>query len=42
MLDFQEYDVTKKRVVFTEVSKEEENNIIRRLNVYSRQYADVC
>jgi hypothetical protein len=38
MLDFQEYGVTKKWVIITEISKEVENNSIARINVYTRQY----
>jgi hypothetical protein len=38
MLDLQEYVVTKKWVVITEISKEVENNNIGRLNSYSRRY----
>jgi hypothetical protein len=38
MLNLQAYDVTKKWVIITEISKEVENNNIGRLNAYSRQY----
>ena len=38
MIDFQEYGVTKKWVIITEISKEVENNSIARINVYTRQY----
>ena len=42
MLDLQEYGVTKKWVIITEISKEVENNSglasITRLNAYARQY----
>ena len=38
ILDFQEYGVTKKWVIITEISKELENNTKVRVNVYSRQY----
>ncbi len=38
MLDLQEYGVTKKWVIITEISKEVENNNIARVNVYVRQY----
>ncbi len=38
MLDLQEYGVTKKWVIITEISKEVENNSIARLNAYARQY----
>ena len=38
ILDLQEYGVTKKRVIITEMSKEVENNNIVRLNVYEKQY----
>ena len=38
MLNLQAYDVTKKWVIITEISKELENNNIGRLNAYSRQY----
>jgi hypothetical protein len=38
MLDFQEYGVTKKWVIITEISKEVENNNITRVNVYASQY----
>ena len=37
-LDLQEYGVTKKWVIITEISKEVENNNIARVNVYARQY----
>ena len=38
MLDLQEYGVTKKWVIITEISKEVGNNSITRLNAYARQY----
>ena len=38
MLDLQEYGVTKKWVIITEISKEVENNAIARLNAYAKQY----
>jgi hypothetical protein len=38
ILDFQEYGVTKKWVIITEISKEVENNTIGRVNVYARKY----
>ena len=38
MLDLQEYGVTKKWVIITEISKEVENNTIARGNAYARQY----
>jgi len=38
MLDLQEYGVTKKWVIITEISKEVENNTITRVNAYARQY----
>jgi hypothetical protein len=38
MLDLQEYGVTKKWVIITEISKEVENNTIPRVNAYARQY----
>ena len=38
MLDFQEYGVTKKWVIISEISKEVENNNITRLNAYAKQY----
>ncbi len=38
MLDLQEYGVTKKWVIITEMSKEIENNTIARVNAYARQY----
>ena len=38
ILDLQEYGVTKKRVIITEMSKEVENNNIVRLNTYLKQY----
>jgi len=38
MIDLQEYGVTKKWVIITEISKEVENNTIARVNVYARQY----
>ena len=38
MLDLQEYGVTKKWAIITEISKEVENNTIARVNVYARQY----
>ena len=38
ILDLQEYGVTKKWVIITEISKEVENNTIERVNVYARKY----
>ena len=38
MLDLQEYGVTKKWVIITEISKEVENNNMARVNAYARQY----
>ena len=38
MLDFQDYGVTNKWVIITEISKEVENNNIARLNAYAKQY----
>ena len=38
MIDFQEYGVSKKWVIITEISKEVENNSIARINMYARQY----
>ena len=38
MIDLEEYGVTKKWVIITEISKEVENNSIGRLNAYARQY----
>ena len=38
ILDLQEYGVTKKWVIITEISKEVENNTIARLNAYAKQY----
>ena len=38
MMDLQEYGVTKKWVIITEISKEVENNSIARINAYARQY----
>ncbi len=38
LLDLQEYGVTKKWVIITEISKEVENNTIARVNVYTKQY----
>ena len=35
MLDLQEYDVTKKWVIISEISKEVENNNVVRLNAYA-------
>jgi hypothetical protein len=37
-LDLEDYGVTKKWVIITEISKEVENNDIARLNAYSKQY----
>ena len=37
MLDFEDYGVTKKWVIITEISKEVENNAIARLNAYAKQ-----
>ena len=45
LLDLEDYGVTKKWVIITEISKEDENNNITRLNVYhqvlSIMYLDV-
>ncbi len=38
MLHFQEYGVTKKWVIITEISKEVEHNDIARLNAYAKRY----
>ena len=38
MLDLEDYGVTKKWVIITEISKEVENNAIARLNAYAKQY----
>jgi hypothetical protein len=38
MLDLEDYGVTKKWVIITEISKEVENNTIARLNTYTKQY----
>jgi hypothetical protein len=38
MLDLQDYGVTKKWVIITEISKEVENNAMVRLNAYAKQY----
>ncbi len=38
LLDLQEYGVTKKWVIITEISKEVENNTIARVNAYAKQY----
>ncbi len=38
MLDLEDYGVTKKWVIITEISKEDENNNITRLNAYSKHY----
>ena len=38
MLDLQQYGVTKKWVIITEISKEVENNTIESLNAYAKQY----
>ena len=38
MLDLQEYGVTKKWVIISEISKEVENNNIVRLNTCVKQY----
>ena len=38
MLDLQEYGVTKKWVIITEISKEVENKNIARVNAYTSQY----
>ena len=38
MLDLEDYGVTKKWVIITEISKEVENNTIARLNAYAKQY----
>ena len=37
-LDLEDYGVTKKWVIVTEISKEVENNAIARLNAYAKQY----
>jgi hypothetical protein len=37
-MDLEEYGVTKKWGIITEISKEDENNNIARLNVYSKHY----
>ena len=36
MIDLQEYGVTKKWVIITEISKEVENNTIARVNAYAK------
>ena len=38
MLDLEDYGVTKKWVIITEISKEVENNAIARLDAYAKQY----
>jgi hypothetical protein len=38
MLDLEDYGVTKKWVIITEISKEVENNTVARLNAYAKQY----
>ena len=38
LLDLEDYGVTKKWVIITEISKEDENNNITRHNAYSRHY----
>ena len=38
MLDLEDYGVTKKWVIITEISKEVQNNAIVRLNAYAKQY----
>ncbi len=38
MLDLEDYGVTKKWVIITEISKEVQNNAIARFNVYAKQY----
>jgi hypothetical protein len=38
MLDLEDYGVTKKWVIITEISKEVENNAIARLSAYAKQY----
>jgi hypothetical protein len=38
MLDLQEYGVTKKWVIITEISKEVESNTISRVKEYEREY----
>ena len=38
LLDLEDYGVTKKWVIITEISKEVENNNIGRVNAYPRQY----
>ena len=38
LLDLEDYGVTKKWVIITEISKEDENNNITRLNAYSKYY----
>jgi hypothetical protein len=37
-LDLEDYGVTKKWVIITEISKEVENNDIARLNAYAKKY----
>ena len=41
VLVLQEYGVTKKLVIITEISEEVENNNIGRLNAYSKQYVGI-
>jgi hypothetical protein len=36
--DLEEYGITKEWVIITEISKEDENNNITRLNAYSKYY----
>ena len=38
MLDLEDYGVTKKWVIITEISKEVENNAVARLNAYAKEY----
>ncbi len=37
-MDLEKYGVIKKWVIITEISKEDENNNISRLNAYSKHY----
>jgi hypothetical protein len=37
MIDLEEYGVTRKWVIITEISKEVENNTIGRVNVYGKR-----
>jgi hypothetical protein len=38
MMDLEDYGVTKKWVIITEISKEVEKNTIGRLSAYAKQY----